>query len=298
MTIVSNLRPKQQSIDQPWSRRRASPEEPLPSAAVPESSRLVPPSKCPVIPAPPATEPIRKIHSEKIESIIGRRWLGWAAVCLILFAAAFFLKYAFDNRWIGELGRVAIGVAAGVSMTVFGFRYHQRGWRVFSQILTGGGIVLLYLSAYAAFGYYHLATQKAAFAYLAILVAEAACPGLPLQRAGNCNHGTAGRFSNAGTPALRSRSIPLTVRLHRRARYRRAGSAQALAGTDRRWPSPALTCCSGFGTTTTIIRGSVVAVMVFQAAVFLIFLSGSRLGRQLVTATSRRSTHRRPRVCC
>jgi len=93
---------------------------------------------------------------------------------VILFAAAFFLKYAFDNRWIGELGRVTIGVAAGIGMTVLGFKYHKRRWRVFSQILTSGGVVLLYLSAYAAFGYYHLTTQKAAFAYLAILVAEAA----------------------------------------------------------------------------------------------------------------------------
>jgi uncharacterized membrane protein len=93
---------------------------------------------------------------------------------VILFAGAFFLKYAFDNRWIGELGRVAIGVAVGVSMTVAGFKYHQRKWRIFSQILTAGGIVLLYLCTYAAFGYYHLATQKAAFGYLAILVAEAA----------------------------------------------------------------------------------------------------------------------------
>ena len=138
-------------------------------------------------PATPVESPVTQVtadtfvsppQSERIESIIGRRWLGWAAICAILFAAAFFLKYAFDNRWIGELGRVAIGVAAGVSMTVAGFKYHQRKWRVFSQILTAGGVILLYLCTYAAFGYYHLATQKAAFAYLAILVAEAACLAL------------------------------------------------------------------------------------------------------------------------
>ena len=109
-----------------------------------------------------------------IESIIGRRLVGWIAIGLILFATAFFLKYAFDNRWIGELGRVAIGIAAGVILTILGFRYHQRRWRIFSQILTAGGIILLYLSVYAAFGYYHLVTQKAAFSYLLILIAEAA----------------------------------------------------------------------------------------------------------------------------
>lgn len=131
-------------------------------------------------PPPPPTEqvpiPPPRIARQAgdLESIIGRRWVGWIAIGLILFATAFFLKYAFDNRWIGELGRVTIGVAAGIGLTLLGFRYHRRGWRVFSQILTAGGIVLLYLSVYAAFGYYHLVTQKAAFVYLVILLAQAA----------------------------------------------------------------------------------------------------------------------------
>lgn len=110
--------------------------------------------------------------------MIGRRWVGWVAILLILFATAFFLKYAFDNRWIGELGRVSIGIGLGVAMSLAGFRYHQRGWRIFSQILTAGGIVLLYLSTYSAFGYYHLVGQKTSFAFLAILIAEAAAIAL------------------------------------------------------------------------------------------------------------------------
>ncbi len=162
-------------------KEQARPETgPRPESAVP--AQTAPPRSAastapPIAAAPPLfsqTFPVRTIEAADLESIIGRRWLGWAAIALILFATAFFFKYAFDNRWIGELGRVAIGVAAGLTLTVLGFRYHQRRWRIFSQILTGGGIVLLYLSAYASFGYYHLATQKAAFAYLAILIAEAA----------------------------------------------------------------------------------------------------------------------------
>src|SRR5262249_59128196 len=116
----------------------------------------------------------RTMNAQELESIIGRRWLGWAAVALILLATAFFPKYAFDNRWIGELGRVAIGVTAGVTLAALGYRYHKRKWRVFSQILTAGGIVLLYLSAYASFGYYHLATQKNALFYIPLVIAGAA----------------------------------------------------------------------------------------------------------------------------
>lgn len=140
--------------------------------------RPEPPSPEPppqVIPPQPAPTTLR---ADQIESMIGRRWVGWAAVALILFASAFFLKYAFDNRWIGELGRVTVGIVFGIGMCLAGFRYHQRRWRVFSQILTGGGIVLLYLSSYAAFGYYHLVGQKTAFVYLLILIAEAAALAL------------------------------------------------------------------------------------------------------------------------
>src|ERR1035438_8869777 len=48
----------------------------------------------PSAPAPPA--------SESLEAVIGQKWVGWIAVLLIFCAAAFFLKYAFENRWIGE----------------------------------------------------------------------------------------------------------------------------------------------------------------------------------------------------
>jgi uncharacterized membrane protein len=122
----------------------------------------------------PPPEPTTVVSANQIESIIGRRWVGWAAITLILFATAFFFKYAFENRWIGELGRVAMGIIAGIGMGLAGFRYHRRGWRVFSQTLTAGGIVLLYLSIYAAFGYYQLVGQKTAFLFLVILIAETA----------------------------------------------------------------------------------------------------------------------------
>lgn len=141
-------------------------EQPAPTPLIPTQARHIPTGP----PSPPKTP----LNAAQLESVIGRRWVGWAAIALILFAAAFFLKYAFENRWIGELGRVSIGVAAGLTMTLLGYRYHLRGWRVFSQILTAGGVVLLYLSAYAAFGYYHLVPQKAAFIFLIVLVAEAA----------------------------------------------------------------------------------------------------------------------------
>ena len=151
-----------------------APKPSAPTVEQPATEQQTPQFVAPTPPSPPSSS----LSAYDVESIIGRRWVGWIAVLLILFATAFFLKYAFDNRWIGEVGRVAIGIAAGVAMTSLGFKYFQRSWRIFSQILTGGGVVLLYLSTYAAFGYYHLVPQKAAFVFMAILIAEAAALAL------------------------------------------------------------------------------------------------------------------------
>jgi uncharacterized membrane protein len=130
------------------------------------------------IPVPaPAFVPIEPQSSEHLELVIGRRWIGLIAIALIVIATAFFLKYAFENRWIGELGRVTLGVAAGLTLVWGGYKLHGRGVlrarRYLSEVLTGGGIVILYLSVYGAFAYYHLVDQRTAFIFLAILVAEA-----------------------------------------------------------------------------------------------------------------------------
>jgi uncharacterized membrane protein len=135
------------------------PEEPV---EAPKLQRAEPPTYAPV-PAPLAHQPL--------EALIGQKWLGWIAVVLIFFGAAFFLKYAFDNRWIGERGRVSLGILAGLAFTWMGHDRFRRGWRYFSQALTGGGITLLYLSIYGAFAYYQLIAQQGAFAFLVLVVA-------------------------------------------------------------------------------------------------------------------------------
>ena len=108
------------------------------------------------------------------EAWIGGRALGWVAVVLLLLATAFFLKHTFENRWVGELGRVASGVLAGVVLCLAGLRYHRKGWPLPSQMLTAGGVILLYLTTFGAFGYYHLLPQQHAAVFLIVLIAETA----------------------------------------------------------------------------------------------------------------------------
>jgi uncharacterized membrane protein len=165
---VKRLRRRQESALMPQEGKAVTASTTIPAdAEIPEA--------LPVESTHPAPRPAPHVQgpdADELESWIGRQGFGWAAVVLLLFATAFFLKYAFDNRWIGELGRVSLGIFAGVALCVAGLRYHRNGWRLFSQMLTAGGVVLLYLATFGAFGYYHLLPRDPAGFFLVLLVLE------------------------------------------------------------------------------------------------------------------------------
>jgi len=141
-------------------------EGPAATDTGPEIPTAVAPTGLPVPQAQP--EPIQW------ELLVGRRALGWVAVVSLVFGMAFFLRYAIQNEWIGPLGRVAIGAVLGTGLVIAGWRYHRRGWRVFAQMLTAAGVVVLYLATYSAFGFYHLLPRPMAAVFLAIVVVESA----------------------------------------------------------------------------------------------------------------------------
>ncbi len=99
---------------------------------------------------------------EGLETEIGLKWLGRIGILALVFGVAFFLKYAFDNDWIGEAGRVAIGILTGMALIYLGDFLRQK-YTSYASTLTGGGIAVLYLSIYSAFVFYQLIEQIPAF---------------------------------------------------------------------------------------------------------------------------------------
>src|SRR6185436_2131775 len=62
----------------------------------------------------------------------------------------------------------------GLVLAAIGHRFAARGYRAYGQILTGGGLAVLYLSIYSAFGYYQLIGQTPAFLLLVLVTIGAA----------------------------------------------------------------------------------------------------------------------------
>ncbi len=91
-----------------------------------------------------------------VESLLGSNWLAKLGIAAIAIAAAFFLQYAFRERWIGPNGQVAIGLAGAALMLGTGqYLLGKERYRLYAQSLSSGGIVVYFLSIYAACNFYH-----------------------------------------------------------------------------------------------------------------------------------------------
>src|SRR5579872_2499266 len=110
--------------------------EPPPPAAQP-----APPPLYSQIPKAPARPPSTPTQPEiDLESRIGSHWLNRIGIAAVLIGISYFLKFAFDNNWIGPAGRVAIGLVSGIAIIVWSERFRRKGHAAFSYSLKAVGI--------------------------------------------------------------------------------------------------------------------------------------------------------------
>src|SRR3569833_3909435 len=117
-------------------------------------------------PIPPpafAATSAEKRDTRSLESRVGSQWFNRIGILAILIGMAWFLKFAIDNEWIGPLGRVVIGLIAGVGLIVWSERFRAKYYTAFSYSLKAVGTGVLYLSLWASFSLYHLIPAPVAF---------------------------------------------------------------------------------------------------------------------------------------
>jgi uncharacterized membrane protein len=153
----------------------ARPIPPTAPDAVPAAAEPKPPAPVQAkVPAKPASGFSGKPATPDLESRIGSHWLNRIGIAAVLVGVSYFLKFAFDNNWIGPAGRVAIGLLAGIAIVVWSENFRHRGYRIFSYSLKAVGIGTLYLSLYAAFQVYNLVPGGVAFLMMLAVTAATA----------------------------------------------------------------------------------------------------------------------------
>jgi len=107
-----------------------------------------------------------------LEKKIGQYWLNRIGIIAMLVGVSYFLKFAFENNWIGPGGRIVIGLLAGIGLVLWSERFRAHGYATFSYSLKAVGIGTLYLSLWGGFQVYHLIPAAAAFVAMLIVTAS------------------------------------------------------------------------------------------------------------------------------
>jgi uncharacterized membrane protein len=151
------------------------PTSPPPPPSLPRPSQpreVFPPPQINVFAAPPLHSSKPKSSSSlDLETLIGGRWLNRIGIVAIIGAVTFFLKYAFDNNWIGPSGRVGIGVLLGAAMLPWSQWLLKRGYSYFSEGIAGLGAAVMYLSIWAGCQYYKLFSLDVGFYAMIVVTA-------------------------------------------------------------------------------------------------------------------------------
>lgn len=119
----------------------------------------------------PPVVPVAAREERSLESRVGSQWFNRIGIVAVLIGVAWFLKFAFDNHWIGPAGRILIGLVSGAALIAWSERFRAKGFSAFSYSLKAVGSGVLYLSLWAAFSMYHLIPSGVAFAGMVLVTA-------------------------------------------------------------------------------------------------------------------------------
>jgi len=135
----------------------------LPEEAAERAAQPVTVSAPPSSPEPPEPFLTRFLREHPdLEKFIGENLINKVGIAVLVLGIAFFVKYAIDQNWIAEAGRVAIGLGCGALLVTLA-HYLRRNYRAFSSVLAGGGIAVFYTTIAFAFHEYQLIPQTPAF---------------------------------------------------------------------------------------------------------------------------------------
>lgn len=162
-----------------------TPLAPVPTPPVPPAQSVFSPSALPKTePAPMPVAAFTPVPAEETappesvfttftrnidwEKFIGENLINKLGIAILVLGIGFFVKYAIDQDWINEVGRVAIGVLAGGVLVGVAHRLRAE-YTAFSSVLVGGGMAVLYFTIAIAFHEYHLFGQTVAFLIMVAL---------------------------------------------------------------------------------------------------------------------------------
>ncbi len=118
--------------------------------------------------APVQTETLPPAKEIDYEKYIGENLISKIGIAILVLAIGFFVKFAIDNNWINEVGRVCIGLASGGILVGLAHRL-RTDYKAFSSVLVGGGLAVFYFTIALAYHQFHLFDQTVSFGIMVVI---------------------------------------------------------------------------------------------------------------------------------
>lgn len=145
----------------------AKAQQPIPP--LPKQPKPVAPAAPSVV--PPVAERLRP--GIDWEQFLGVKLFAWVGGFALFLAAAFFVKYSFDNNLISPAMRVAAGFAGGLGLLIGGVVLRKKDYQVTAQTLCATGVVILYATSFACHSRYEFTGVNTTFAIMALVTIAA-----------------------------------------------------------------------------------------------------------------------------
>ncbi|OGR63913.1 MAG: hypothetical protein A2X31_10730 [Elusimicrobia bacterium GWB2_63_22] len=149
--------------------RLARVEGALMKAAQAPAAPLPPAVPVPVPPPPPKLQTLLRAQAPAAAPRErSGNWLGIVASICFVFAAAFIIKLSIDSGWLTPERQIGLAVLLGVGLIAAGFALLEAD-REYSSLLPGAGIIVLYLTVFAAHRLYALITFESAISLISLV---------------------------------------------------------------------------------------------------------------------------------
>jgi uncharacterized membrane protein len=103
-----------------------------------------------------------------LEKFVGENLINKIGIAILVLGIGFFVKYAIDQNWINEIGRVAIGILCGGLLLGIAHKL-RHDFKPFSSVLVGGGLAVFYFTIAIAFKEYQIFSKEVAFGLMVLI---------------------------------------------------------------------------------------------------------------------------------
>ena len=113
-----------------------------------------------------SAEPVQSGKSN-LERFVGENLINKIGIAITIIGVAIGAKYSIDNNLISPLTRIIMGYLFGIGLLLVGIKLKSK-YINFSAVLVSGAMAIMYFITYAAYSFYALMPQTAAFVVMVL----------------------------------------------------------------------------------------------------------------------------------